>query len=379
MPFGFCLSFPLCDLQVPFYDDPDPAFAATCPDNSSGPPTRESLVILHYLPSVGEWIPAVPTFRQTLPINGQLVLIPHPRFNSSGATIVPDVSERNRRVLQQANDVSTLSSARVLMPQDTLGRELDAALTEDEGQTAAPPVTGSVDWQALGIDDFDFQSASLDQGNPDFASLLQAHTQLPPELIAGLQIGNDTHSPSFRHSASPFNSHSALAVENMVNPAHPGQQYHSHFAQAGGEIDAFRPSSAHSHHSVHSHHSHHSSISASDYSYTSTEVSMDEDVRMDAPDDVLWGLIGGAGKRQDEGVNPAELLGGGKRDIGAVAAGTYPTPGNSAGGPSPPTAIGGMFGPIRGVQETVIEAPGQKQDRLERESTTCYLAVLRPR
>jgi hypothetical protein len=46
------------------------------------------------------------------------------RFNSSGATIIPDPISRARASVN-ANQVAGISNARLLMPQDTLGRELE--------------------------------------------------------------------------------------------------------------------------------------------------------------------------------------------------------------------------------------------------------------
>ena len=55
----------------------------------------------------------------------------HPRFNSSGATIIPDSSTRSTQLhYREYNPVSGLSNARLLMPEDSFGRQLNEFMAD---------------------------------------------------------------------------------------------------------------------------------------------------------------------------------------------------------------------------------------------------------
>ena len=63
--------------------------------------------------------------------------LPDIRFNSSSATIIPErESDLRSTSITAANALASLDSARVLMPQDTLGRELDGWITGGGNESA---------------------------------------------------------------------------------------------------------------------------------------------------------------------------------------------------------------------------------------------------
>lgn len=131
-------------------------------------------------------------------------------------------------------------------------------------------------------------------------------------------------------------------LQHQQPPNMPAEASGSH----AGDGSIFRPQSAQSHHSHRSHRSHATSISGSEYSFSSTDVS--EDYDMDG-----HGSTGGDGLRQ---LNMAGMR------LGDSAQKAYPG-GNSPVNPGPSTGIG----PIRGVSEE----EERRQAKLERKSFLC--------
>ena len=243
-------------------------------------------------------------------------------FNSSGATVVPDRETRDR-----PNNVSSLSSARVLMPQDTLGRELDAALGGDGiGNFDMVHAVGTEilrPWSLLHhADTLQLQShAQMPSRQPsfsaDFAVLLANPSPSTSDILASFQIDTTANTlPTSNPTPNP-SSHRPIPEEQALSP------------------EIFRPSSAHSYRS------HRSSVSGSDYSYTTTEVDSDEAERMTSPGNNL----------------PWEV-------------GQYPTPGPSAGDPSPPTVPGSVTGPMRGPSN---DEEAARKRRLERKPISIFV------
>ncbi|ORX34832.1 hypothetical protein BD324DRAFT_136908 [Kockovaella imperatae] len=293
-------------------------------------------------------------------------------FNSSGATIIPDREQRGSGPTYRAyNPIAGLSNARLLMPEDSFGRQLQAFLTsgsttnDSQQETEAGGQSG--DSVRPNINDEAAEAMLRDFGfNSSTSSHFTTHTPNPSDLISSLQI--DSNAAHTHARTSPFNSHSPLAQEEAASLS----------ATASGNHPD-RPASVLSHHSHHSHasRSHRGSISGSEYSYTSTEVSGDEDVRMEAdvpePLQTVWnvGAIGGVVPALGSTLtaNPFASKGG-------TGHAQYPSP-VSTSGPSPPTVPGAMFGggagagagagggPVRGIGAEKEEEERKRLERLE--------------
>ncbi|ORY29305.1 hypothetical protein BCR39DRAFT_532211 [Naematelia encephala] len=143
-------------------------------------------------------------------------------FNSSGATIVPD--PRHDDNTSPPNNVSNLSYARVLMPQDTLGRELESALGGGDLQNSQAA------WEL-----FQQIQNQADDTVPLSLTQSQSETLDFSSFLASQPSDNETTTDIF----------SNLQLDNPVQTP-------------------FRPLSSHSHRG---------SVSGSDYSYTTTEMS----------------------------------------------------------------------------------------------------------
>ena len=201
----------------------------------------------------------------------------------------------------------------------------------------------------LDADLFQLREFGFDTNIPSPLPYNPAANANASDLMSGLQID-----PTAARNTSPFVSHSPLVANQQ-------DQQGRFSASSNTPFDpTFRPSSAHSHRS---------SVSGSEFSYVSTEVSGDDDFRMDgevpSPVQTVWNVdpagLGGAipGAGHGAHVSPVGALGVPKDG------GHYPSP-VSATGPSPPTVPGAMFGgPIRGINREEEE----KQKKIEREST----------
>lgn len=172
----------------------------------------------------------------------------------------------------------------------------------------------------------------LAQSNPDFAAFLTNPTTNATEVLAQLQSQHLAEMEAKRNSE-----------------------------QANAQPNPFRPSSAHSHRG---------SVSGSDYSYATTEMDTDEAEHLEGdpqghvnPNGLVDGNRNGGGMALQTGMT---------WDMGDMAVDhTYPTPGASNGGPSPPiiTHASRIRGPISVIRGPGVDEEEARKRRLERESS----------
>jgi len=174
----------------------------------------------------------------------------------------------------------------------------------------------------------------ISRSNPDLAALVNP-SMSPVDILAKLQLEN----PNWNTARAPSNPSPFV---NKHEPLPTG---------AYSPNEPFRPETARSHQS---HHSHRSDVS-SEYSYCTTEVDEDEANQLEIDPKQLHTRPG-----QASDVLAALPRAKGKAGRTAQAGAPYPTPGNSAGGPSPPVPTGAY----RGVGENEEDL---RLKRLERE------------
>ncbi|KAK1926016.1 hypothetical protein DB88DRAFT_508141 [Papiliotrema laurentii] len=288
-------------------------------------------------------------------------------FNSSGATIVPE-RESDIRSTSLNNPISSLSAARVLMPQDTLGRELDEAL---RGQDDSQPATTDV---GVGRG----AGGGGGGGGFDVASAIRDYHQLPPERQSQTDLGAflSQSNPDFAALlTNPSTSATDVLAQLQIDHPHAFETRSNSATAAARPVDPYRPGSAHSAHSYT--HSHRGSMSGSEYSYATTEMDTDEadGLELDVPNGpppaavdtavlrdtgLSWGIgemeVDEPGARGVPRQNGTDLRGIDNSGSGKVR---YPTPGTSVGDPSPPVVLTGT---IRGPSHDGEDA---RQRRLE--------------
>ncbi|RSH82812.1 hypothetical protein EHS25_005802 [Saitozyma podzolica] len=319
-------------------------------------------------------------------------------FNSSGATIMPEVVSRTDSRTHGSRSGSGSGSGfggnslRMLSSQDSVSREFDAALgAGDDGMIRLlQGQSNSGQWDFL-------RELNLPNDSPHLDIPADGSFHFDPTMLsadpAAHPISDDVPYPQPTTSPTNFQN---LKLETSASP----------FAPSPSLVPDFRPASAtsfhsnhsvHSIHSIHSHsqshsqsvHSYHSrggihrdSISGSEYSCSATDVSEDQDVPMtsvtgtglgqgDALTELnLAGMELGEGgtmqwaayeavRRQVDGVSPAV--------IGLGHAGVNGQGQGQVQGPGPGQGQGGRLGPIRGVGSVGGGGDDDKKrfDRLE--------------
>lgn len=286
------------------------------------------------------------------------------RFNSSLATVVPD---NFNRTLTQADfePSSEGSSSGPLGSQSSMGR-LDRALAAgDEGLMHLLEGPGDGEFErlvSLAMPCCSVLCPKHEAKAGELSSSLQIHEieSLPPDsqplasqsslifelptFMTDISSSSDDLAP-YPQTASPLDLNMGIPTvsPNMLQHHQADRSADASSSSYSAHGTEFRPQSAQSYHSHRSHRSHATSISGSEYSFSSTDVSEDYDME-------------GRGSTAADGVRQLNMAG---MRLGESAQRAYPG-GNSPITPGPSTGIG----PIRGMSEE----EEKRQAKLERGS-----------
>jgi hypothetical protein len=197
-------------------------------------------------------------------------------FNSSGATIVPDDNENGLRyptrsrlsggTARAQNIPPLVAQARMLMPDDTLGHELEAMTGMSNGNLGDDGSVNGQNWPHVSTHYYHVevvltraQLSGLDRLDQSATTNSQSTQPIPLSFSGILQFPSSPPTQANELFEPELNQQN-LDITSQFESQFPHPSSYNHF----GNIDNFRPSSAQSH-----------NTSNSEYSFSSTDVDND--------------------------------------------------------------------------------------------------------